>query len=201
MMHSRILGTAIVAILSCAYGTARAQGQPQKIEYVNAEMGRLERYFGLWSVTERHFDELGRSVGVVKGREEVEWILKDHAIKRNYRTGTKPNVFEAIGLLTWNTAERKYRGVWMDNASTLGPTTVTGEWNPKTEVFVFTLDAVGQDGKKVRYRVIEKFDDDDTRHATTYALEGEQLIKRLEVQYKRALPCPDKMRKILPLGQ
>ena len=89
----------------------------------------------------------------------------------------------------------------MDNASTLGPTTVTGEWNPKTEVFVFTLDAVGQDGKKVRYRVIEKFDDDDTRHATTYAMEGEQLIKRLEVQYKRAAPCPDRLRKVLPFGQ
>ena len=201
MMHSRILGTAIVAILSCAYGTQWAHGQPQKIEYVNAEMGRLERYYGLWSVTERHFDELGRSVGVVKGQEEVEWILKDHAIKRTYRTGTKPSVFEAIGLLTWNTAERKYRGVWMDNASTLGPTTVTGEWNPKTEVFVFTLDAVGQDGKKVRYRVIEKFDDDDTRRATTYAMEGEQLIKRLEVQYKRAAPCPDRLRQVLPFGQ
>lgn len=201
MMHSRILGRAIVAILSCAYGTEWAQGQPQQIEYVNAEMERLERYYGLWSVTERHFDERGQSVGVVKGREEVEWILKDHAIKRTYRTGTKPNVFEAIGLLTWNTAERKYRGVWMDNTSTLGPTTVTGEWNPKTEVFVFTLEAVGQDGKNLRYRVIEKFDDDDTRHATTYAVEGEQLIKRLEVQYKRAAPCPDELRKVLPFGQ
>lgn len=201
MMHSRILGTAIVAILSCAFGTVLAQDQTQPIEYVNAEMERLERYNGLWSVTERHFDERGQSVGVVKGQEEVEWILKDHAIKRTYRTGTKPNVFEAIGLLTWNTAERKYRGVWMDNASTLGPTTVTGEWNPKTEVFVFTLDAVGQDGKNVRYRVIEKFDDDDTRHATTYAMEGEQLIKRLEVQYKRAAPCPDELRKVLPFGQ
>ena len=103
MIHSRILGTAIVAILSCACGTEWAQGQPQQIEYVNAEMERLERYFGLWSVTERHFDARGKSVGVVKGREEVEWILKDHAIKRTYRTGTKPNVFEAIGLLTWNT--------------------------------------------------------------------------------------------------
>ena len=201
MIHSRILGTAIVAILSCACGTEWAQGQPQQIEYVNSEMERLERYFGLWSVTERHFDARGKSVGVVKGREEVEWILKDHAIKRTYRTGTKPNVFEAIGLLTWNTAERKYRGVWMDNASTLGPTTVTGEWNPKTEVLVFTLDAVGQDGKKVRYRVIEKFDDADTRHTTTYAMEGEKLIKRLEVQYKRAAPCPDKLRTVAPLGQ
>ena len=88
----------------------------------------------------------------------------------------------------------------MNNASTLGPTTVTGEWNPKTEVFAFTLDAVGQDGKKVRYRVIEKFDDADTRHATTYAVVGEQLIKRLEVQYKRAAPCPDKLRKVAPFG-
>ncbi len=72
MMHSRILGTAIVAILSWAYVTQRAQGQPQKIEYVNAEMERLERYYGLWSVTERHFDERGQSVGVVKG-PPVSW--------------------------------------------------------------------------------------------------------------------------------
>lgn len=201
MMHNRILGTAFVAILPCVYVTERAQGQPQQIKYVNAEMERLERYYGLWSVTERHFDERGNSIGVVKGREEVEWILKDHAIKRTYRTGKKPNVFEAIGLLTWNSAERKYRGVWMDNTSTLGPTTVTGEWNPKTEVYVFTLDAVGKDGKNLRYRVIEKFDDDDTRHATTYSVVGEQLIKRLEVQYKRAAPCPDKIRQLAPFVQ
>ena len=47
-----------------AYGTEWARGQPQQIEYVNAEMERLERYYGLWSVTERHFDERGQSVGV-----------------------------------------------------------------------------------------------------------------------------------------
>ena len=117
MVHRRIWGIAIVAFLTSAYGTVGAQDQPPQIEYVNAEMERLEGYYGLWSVTERHFNERGQSVGVVKGQEEVEWILKDHAIKRTYRTGTKPNVFEAIGLLTWNTAERKYRGVWMDNTS------------------------------------------------------------------------------------
>ena len=198
MILFRSMGAALFAILFCLCRPVLADDKPQQIEYVNAEMERLERFYGLWAVTERHFDERGKLVGTVKGQEEVEWILKDHAIRRTYRTGTRPHVFEAIGLLTWNTADRKYRGVWMDNTSTVGPTTVTGEWNPKTEVYVFTLDAVGQDGKGVRYRVLEKFHDDETRQATTYLLDGEQLIKRLEVQYKKAAPCPDKMRQMSP---
>jgi|GEM_PF-3363296 len=177
-----------------------AQPAQNKIVYVNPETEVLERLYGVWFVTEQHFDERGGVLGTVKGQEEIQWILNDHAIRRTYRTGTEPSTFEAIGILTWNTALKVYRGIWIDNHSTLGPTTFKGDWNERTESFVFELDSVGADGKSVRYRVVEKFVNADTRRATTYALDGDKLIKRIEVSYKRAEPCPDARGRMRAIG-
>lgn len=196
----RILVSALAATILQIPVMVFAQPEQTKIVYVNPETGVLERLYGVWFVTEQHFDERGGVVGIVKGQEEIEWILNDHAIRRTYRTGTEPSVFEAMGILSWNTALKTYRGIWIDNHSTLGPTTVKGEWNERTETFVFELESVAADGKNARYRIVEKFVDADTRRATTYALDGEKLIKRIEVSYKRAEPCPDARGRLRPIG-
>ena len=202
MCKTIAIGSVVFMAASVLYApAASAEDKPKGIVYINPETKRLESLYGLWIVTERHFDDRGQVVGTVKGQEEVEWILDDHAIRRNYRTGAKPAVYEAMGLLSWNTGLKQYRGVWIDNHSTAGPTMVTGEWKQENETFVFHLESIGADGKTLRFRVVEKLMDDETRLSTTYAVDGDKVTKRLEVQYKKAPPCPDQFRKLAPFVQ
>ncbi len=162
------------------------------VEFASPELAALELFIGPWSVTESHFDPAGKTIATVKGTEEIAWILDHHAIRRVYAT-TGDKVFKAQGLLTWNGVEKKYHGVWFDNASTYGPSTCKGTWNGETRTMVFELESAGPGGT-IRHRVVEKFVDAEKREAATYLVDGSKLIKRLEVEYRRTQPCPDRLR-------
>ena len=181
------------------------QSTPQKTEpeddstpfkYVNPEIARLEPFVGPWEVIETHFDAGGEVVGKVKGKEEIAWILDRRAIQRTYTSGTDPNVYRATGMLTFNNVERKYHGVWFDNASTAGPRTTKGEWVDENRAFEFTLESVARDGSKVQYRVVERFIHEEKRVATTYVTKGDESVRRMVVTYTRPVPCPGRLRVI-----
>lgn len=169
-------------------------------EYAAPELERLERFYGLWSVTVDHFGTDGRHVGTVKGREQVNWILDNHAIERNFRSGEKPNIYRAIGTVAWNAVEGKYHGVWFDSTSVNGPTIAKGDWDEKEQAFVFVLESVAEGGKKIRYKVVDSFLGDDSRSSTTFLMDGDRLTKVMETHFKRAMPCPSGPRIIDPIG-
>ncbi len=175
-------------------GAAPSKNSPSRaekpVEFASPELARLDLFIGPWSVTESHFNPRGELIATVKGTEEITWILDHRAIRRVYSTATDTAVFKANGTLTWNDAEKKYHGVWFDNVSTAGPTLAKGTWDDETRTMLFYVELSGRDGAAVRYRVVEKFTDPQTRMATTYLIEGSNLVKRMEVEYKRATPCP-----------
>jgi len=176
----------------------RASSTTEKtVQFASPELARLDVFIGPWSVTETHFNPRGEQIGAVKGTEEITWVLDHRAIRRAYSTATDSKTFKAAGMLTWNVAEKKYHGVWFDNVSTAGPTTVWGTWDDSTRTMLFEVTASSEDGPPVRYRVVERFADPQTRVATTYLVEGGNLVKRMEVEYKRAAPCPAKALSIL----
>jgi len=162
------------------------------IEFASPELARLDVFIGPWSVTENHFNPRGELIATVKGTEDITWILDHRAIRRAYATATDSKVFKANGTLTWNDAEKKYQGVWFDNVSTSGPMTVMGSWDDETKTMIFQVESSGREGSTVRYRVVERITDPQTRVATTYLIDGANLVKRMEVEYKRATPCPAK---------
>ena len=165
--------------------------QPEKpAEFASPELARLDVFIGPWSVTENHFNPRGEMIATAKGTEDITWILDHRAIRRAYSTATDATIFKANGSLTWNDAEKKYHGVWFDNVSTGGPTTVRGTWDDETRTMLFFVESSGREGVTVRYRVVERFTDPQTRVATTYLIDGDNLVKRMEVEYKRATPCP-----------
>ncbi len=191
---SRVVGGLVaIVVMGTALAGARAEDTP--IEPVSSELALLERYFGMWNVEVTHFDSRGEQIGSVKGQEDNTWILDEHALQRKYATGKEPDVYEALGVLTHSQVDAKYHGVWFDNASTSGKTTVTGEWNAETQTFVYLMESVGPTGSAVNYRVIEKFPDENTRVATTYLIEGDRVTKRMETRYTRRKPCPGNMRR------
>jgi hypothetical protein len=167
------------------------------VEFASPELARLDVFIGPWSVTESHFNPRGELIATAKGTEEITWILDHRAIRRAYSTSTGSTVFKANGTLSWNDVEKKYQGVWFDNVSTAGPTTVTGSWDDQTRTMLLDVESSGREGSTIRYRVVERFADPQTRVATTYLIEGSSLIKRMEVEYKRATPCPAKAITIL----
>ncbi len=169
-------------------------GDGQTVNYPNPEVARLNMFRGPWSVTQHHYDAQGERIGTVKGKEENAWILDDHAIQRSYKTGKKPRVYRALGTLTWNSAAGEYQGVWFDNISTTGPTTVKGDWNEETRTFTLAVQSRTKDGSPVTHEVSERFLDEETRVATTFLVDGDKRTKLLEVHYKRAVPCPGNMR-------
>ena len=189
------------ALAACALigGNDGTKAQPEAdttSAYATAGLAQLELFVGPWRVTETHLNRRGEVIATVKGSEEITWILDKHAIQRVYVSGEVPNVYRAIGTLTFSDAETKYLGVWFDNASTAGPRMAKGEWTGETRTMVFTLESRGEDGSKVRHKVIERFVDEERRVATTFLLEGDQVIKIMEVGYKRAVPCPARLRPI-----
>jgi len=191
----------VIALALPALGQNKPDAAPSKkspsqaekpVEFASPELARLDIFIGPWSVTESHFNARGELIATVKGTEDITWILDHRAIRRVYSTATDTAVFKANGTLTWNDAEKKYHGVWFDNVSTAGPSTATGTWDDETHTMLFHVESSGREGAIVRYRVVEKFTDPQTRMATTYLIDGSNLVKRMEVEYKRATPCPAK---------
>lgn len=202
MLYVRVL--LLLSLSGVCFGAQPAATPPKvsppteaNVEFAGPELERLDLFVGAWSVVESHFDPRGEVVATTKGTEEIVWVLDHRAIRRTYTTSGGTSTFRALGLLTWNAMEKKYQGTWYDNVSTLGPTGVKGEWVQDTKTLTLEIESLGSDGKPVRHRVVEKFEGLEKRTATTYRVDGTNLIKRLEVVYQRTTPCPARLRTII----
>lgn len=189
---SLILASIFVAVAAVWQQFAAAQEVKQKtFKYASPEVQRLEMYEGPWQVTEHHFDDRGREV-IVKGTEEIRWVLDRRAVERTYTTSSDTTVYRAMSLLTYNDVAKTYQGVWLDNVSTSGPSTATGEWNNTEKTMTWSIESTTPKGEKATYRVIEKFPDANHRVGTTFVIKGNEVFKRLVVEYTRTIPCPSK---------
>lgn len=191
---------ALVPVRSASAQKTPQHSPPPKdgkvIPFESEELARLDMLTGPWKLTETHYDKRGNEVGTAEGTEEITWILDQRAIRRVYTRSGASSAYHAIGTLTWNEAEKKYRGVWFDNASKTLPVHVTGEWSPDNRSWILTLESKAADGSPVRYKVVEEILDDERRVATTYKLTGSQVLKSMMVEYRRAVPCPARLRPI-----
>ena len=188
------MGRAVIISIVCAvlllsgfalWEVARAnQEQTQKKqrdskektgEFASLELAVLDRFAGPWNVSEVHYNSRGDVVGSAKGIEEGAWVLDRRSLRRTYTSGEEGNLFRAIGMITWDAAEKQYEGTWFDNASTSGPTALTGVWDEASKTMTFTLTSTAPDGKPVQHKVIDRFLDAEHRIATTYKVIGNQV--------------------------
>lgn len=167
-----------------------------KVQFVSPEVARLDLFVGTWVLKQSHLNADGEVVSTVKGTEEITWVLDHRAIQRSYKSGADEKPFRALCVLSWNDLEKKYNGYWFDNSSTAGPAEAKGEWQDDTRSMVFAMESLDAEGQAVRYRVVEQFIDNERRVATTYLLQGDELVKQMVVTYRRAVPCPDRIRTI-----
>lgn len=172
-------------------------GAERKIEFVNAETGRLDVFVGTWRVAQNQFDMRGKLIGTLKGTEEVRWLLDHRAIVRTVTLNTESSVIRAVGMFAWDAAEKRYRGAWFDNYSTSGPSTAVGGWDETGRKMIWTLETKNAAGVAVQYRIVDSFVDDTRRESTTFRLSGDDVVKELVTQYERTTPCPS--RSIVPV--
>jgi hypothetical protein len=158
------------------------------------ELAVFQLFEGPWQLVETHFNERGEVTATVKGTEENHWTLDQRVLQRTYMSSTASGVFRALGFVTFNGVEKRYQGVWFDNVSNGGPAQVKGDWEAATKSFQSVVESTGADGKPIRHRIVERFIDADTRVATTYLLNGQEVTKKLEVRYQRSSPCPSSIR-------
>lgn len=182
-----------------AFGCSALLAGPKEdagAEFPVPELAHLDFLIGVWKVEQKHLDPSGAVIATAEGTETITWILDKHAIHRIYRTKDASSTFEAIGLLTWSDAAKRFDGTWFDNASTAGPTRASGEWNEKERSFVFELQGAGSPANSVKYKTIDRFESDSSRLAVTYLMKGSEVVKVSEVRYTRTTPCPAKLRAV-----
>jgi len=183
--------TLVVPCVAPSFGQRYAKESPPT---PNDQTAVLDQFVGLWNVVEQHLDPSGQVTATVKGTEEITWVLDHHAIRREYSTKSDSAAYKATGFLTWNDASKAYNGIWFDNISVAGPTTVTATWDDKSRSMTFTAEGPDRAGGRQAYKTIEQFESDETRVATTFRIRGSEVTKILEVRYQRAAPCPDRLR-------
>jgi len=191
----RLFGILIVTGLvgACAddkKSESRRAGPSETVQYASPELAVFEMFLGVWTITENHFNAAGDVTATVNGTERITWVLDNRAIQRIYTSGMGSSVYRAMGMLTWNATEKKYSGVWFDNASTTGPVQLKADWADKNLRMTYVLESLAKDGSLLRHRVEERFVDEERRLATTYVLSGTEPLKVLEIEYRRATPCP-----------
>lgn len=157
------------------------------------ELSVLDRFAGPWEVAESHYNKRGEVVASAKGIEEGVWVLDRRTLKRTYTTGEEGNLFRAIGMISWDSVGKKYKGMWFDNASANGPAALSGEWDESAKTMTITLTSSDADGKTLDHKVVDKFLDEERRLVTTYRVNAGQVEKIMEVQFRRARPCPSNL--------
>lgn len=170
--------------------SSREPGRKQVREPLQPELAVLELFAGPWNVKESHLNSRGEIIATAKGIEEGAWVLDRKVLQRTYITGEEGNLFRAIGLVAWNSDQKRYEGAWFDNVRSGGPTSFIGTWDEPSRTMTYTLSSSGADGKVLQHKVVDKFLDGEHRIATTFKVDGSLVEKVLEVQYSRAEPCP-----------
>lgn len=166
------------------------ESTPQVPKYSRPELAPLEALLGVWKVREHHFNDQGEVIVVVKGQEQIKWILEGNVLQRSYISGERDPIFRAIGLLTFNEQQQAFVGTWYDSQASSGPSIIKGVWSAENQTMVFTVESADDSGSAIRYRVVEKFLDENHRTTTTYELLGSKVTKRMRVDYERTTICP-----------
>ena len=186
----------LITSLVAGYAIANAglkQRPDNDPSFAFPELAVLDRFAGPWEVAESHYNKRGEVVATAKGIEEGVWILDRRTLKRTYSTGEEGKLDRAIGMISWDSVGKKYKGMWFDNASANGPAVFSGEWDEAAKTMTITLTSSDTEGRSIDHKVVDKFIDEERRLVTTYRVNEGQIEKIIEVQFRRARPCPSNL--------
>src|SRR5205823_15080739 len=94
--------------------------------------------------------------------------------------------FTGMGVLGYDTVQKKYTGTWIDSMST-GYLPMEGTYDAKTKTFTLFMDDIDmKTGKKTKMRDTLRIVDDSTQiQHMFHTAEGGKEMKVMEIEYKR----------------
>jgi hypothetical protein len=93
--------------------------------------------------------------------------------------------FEGHGLTGYDTAKKKYTGVWVDSMGTY-LSLMEGNFDEAGKVLTMTMESPGPDGKPMKSKLVTEFKDEDHRTFTmTVTGDGGKDTTVMTIEYKR----------------
>jgi len=178
------LRIALVVVL-VGVGIAYAQeGTP--IPTATDEHKLLQKDVGAWDAEMSLFIEPGAAPMVSQGTEKNELLPGGLWLISRFEGSIAGMPFSGVGTSGYDPVEKQYVGTWVDS-TTPHIQMMRGDYDAETE----TLTGVGEGrdpetGEIVKYRVVSKYIDDDTRTFEMHAPnEDGEYWKMMEIRYKR----------------
>ncbi len=149
---SKVTGVMVLCAASVLLAPVALAQPPQPKP--GPEHALLKRLEGTWEAT-------------VKGREESKgtmtykmmlgglWLVSD------YQGEFMGQKFQGKGLETYDTAKKKYVGIWVDSMST-ALMTYEGNFDKDGKVLTMTGEGPGEDGKPTKFKMVSEMKDKDT---------------------------------------
>lgn len=150
----------------------------------------LDVFVGTWQVTGQVWKEPKGQPESITGVCNSEWVLGRRFVKSHAEGSVGSRPFEGFGVCGYDTGEKKYTEVWIDNMST-GTKWSKGDYDAATKTFNYTGESKDDKGQTVRCRKTVRVTSDTEHTATAYAtMNGQSEMKVMELHFRRTAAEP-----------
>jgi hypothetical protein len=170
-MNSLRIFCAIVLLAGSATAT-RAQ-LPAK---PGPEHEVLKKCVGTWDATMKMEGMESKGVSVYKMDLGGLWLAS------SFEGDIGGMKFSGRGLDTYDSAKKKYVGLWVDSMST-SPMVMEGDYDKEKKTLTMTGEGPGMDGKPMKFKAVSVMPDDDTINFSMYM--GDVPQAAFTITYKR----------------
>ncbi len=149
----------------------------------------LEKNVGKWKTVSKFWQSPEAEAMVSEGIAESEMILGGRYLKSTYHGTAMGMPMEGQSLDAFDKALGKFQSIWIDNMGT-GISTSEGTYDKASNTITYKgsmVDPVSK--KKVTYKAVVKFLDDNTHVFDMYMTHAGKEFKSMEINYTR---IPDK---------
>jgi hypothetical protein len=187
------VGTSLSLCLLAIAGTAAGQDKkdlPQdflKYSQPGAEHKALGALVGTWKTAVKFYPGPGKSPQESTGTMTMKWVLGERYVAQHYKGSFGDQPFEGLGLMGYDTREKKYTSTWADSMST-SVMSSRGSYDAAKKTFTFHDEVFDPYvGVKVKTRDVMRVVDADTLTQEMYRRtpEAKEDFKVMEISYKR----------------
>ena len=145
----------------------------------------LEKSVGKWKTESKFWQKPGTEPMVSEGILEAKMILGGRYLQSTMNAQVMNQPMEGIAIDAYDNALGKFKSIWIDNMGT-GIATSVGTYDEATNSITYSGSAVDPiSKKKVSFKSIVKFIDDDTQSFEMFMTENGKEFKSFEIIYKR----------------
>ena len=198
MKIQHVTAVAIVTgLIGWTAGTGFGEDQPpsaeQMIEQMR-EMGQpgpmhklMNRMAGSWNVdvSAWHGPEPTKS----KATSTSTWMLGSRFLKIHYEGEMFGQPFNGFALMGYNNGKQQFESIWVDDFSS---NISSSKGQPSADGRTITFHGVweGPNDMKSAYRMVYAMNEDGGYRVISYAQQGEDEVKEMELVYSRAVGVP-----------